>query len=122
MTTIDAVGHVLVDGVMYFHFNIVFDTENWIVTKSYDEFVELKRQLEEAYSIDQIPYLTGEVRPWARNSESTAISRLPKLELFLMELVVVKFKPEIFDINVPFVSKNKYYRISKFTFDFLQFA
>eukprot|EP00758_Cryptobia_borreli_P019932 Tbor_TRINITY_DN9278_c0_g1::TRINITY_DN9278_c0_g1_i1::g.3251::m.3251 len=121
MVHVQAIGFDILEDSILYHFNILFDHHNWIISKTYDDFVCLHEDMEDVYSAEQMPYLTGDVRPWARLSKSTGTSRLPKLESYLCEATATDFHPHIFNVTVP-LANNTTTRISKFLFDFLNFA
>jgi hypothetical protein len=125
--TITAIDFILHEGQLLYNFQVQFGQHhNWVISKTYDEFCLLHEELGGAYGLAVLPYLTGPVRPWARNSSSTGTDRLPKLESYLMEVVAVwqQWQPSIYVVKVPNPddpSSRSSVAINQFLFVFLDF-
>ena len=123
MIAIQAIDYNIMEKAIVYHFNVLFDDQNWVISKQYGDFVDLHEELASMYSPDQLPYLTGEVRPWARLSPDTGAKKLPKLENYLIEAVTTNFEPQLFTVTIPSSSDpSRMLRINKVLFDFLEFA
>ncbi|ORC85198.1 uncharacterized protein TM35_000371710 [Trypanosoma theileri] len=87
---VSAIDYLQYEGKMQYNFQVCFGSRrDWVLSKLYDDFTSLHAQLEKQYGSSKVPHLTGAVRLWARNSSSTAAGRLPKLEAYLNELLIV---------------------------------
>ncbi|KEG09084.1 hypothetical protein DQ04_05851030 [Trypanosoma grayi] len=98
-----AIDFLLHEGRVLYNFQVRFGGRwCWVVSKTYEQFVELHVQLERHYGAINLPHLTGQVRPWARNTSSTATGRLPKLESYLNEALVSSpfWSPRLYDVEL----------------------
>jgi hypothetical protein len=125
--SVNAIDFLHYDGQLIYNFQIQFGNHlNWIISKTYEHFCSLHEELGRSYGTSVLPYLTGPVRPWARNSTSTGDDRLPKLEAYLQEVIArwPLWEPSIFVVRVPNpddLSKRNGVVVNQFLFVFLEF-
>ncbi|KAH9588687.1 hypothetical protein LSM04_008241 [Trypanosoma melophagium] len=74
---VSAIDYLQYEGKIQYDFQVCFD------------FTFLHAQLEKKYGSSKVPHLTGVGRLWVRNSIANAAGRLPKLESYLNELLIV---------------------------------
>ena len=124
---VTAIDFLIHDGTILYNFQVQFGrSHNWIVSKTYEAFALLHEELGKSYGFQSLPYLTGPVRPWAKNSKSTGVDRLPKLESYLMEVLAVwhTWQPSIYVVKVPnpdVAACRDSVFVNSFLFEFLEF-
>ncbi|ESL06483.1 hypothetical protein TRSC58_05842 [Trypanosoma rangeli SC58] len=101
---VSATDYLLHEGTVCYNFRVRFGWDTaWVVSRSYDNFVELHNVLEKHYGAVNLPHLTGPARLWARNTAVTAAVRLPKLGAYLSEALVAAplWSPPLHNLQLP---------------------
>jgi len=129
MLRVEAIDTAEFENRLLYNFQVVFGvSHNWVISRTYDDFSALHRQLCEVYGTNVVPDLPSGGVPWQKHSISASLKRLPHLEEYVSQVVnsCDDWQPAHFSVKVPNPDKQgaldpPFIRINKFLFDFLEF-